>query len=285
MSEVNINNYRQIKSLDILQEVLDYNTVQDFEPDIRMVDATTLWVEESYQRSPTKKSLRLVKKIISDWKWTSFKSPIVTEVDGFLCVLDGQHTAIAAATHPHIKLIPVFVVETTDVIERAKSFIELNTNNTKITDIQLFKARLEAGEDLAVSVNMALVRAGVKLGYAVDTKERVVSAIGSLESICKNYGTRQLRMVLDVCVAAKLEPINKHYMDAVSKMLYDPKYKKDYDLQAISLVIRDYPYAQLCADIEFRSKQENRKRHDLAYELISARYISKFGEPDAKPAT
>lgn len=276
------SNYRKIEALLVDAKTLNYNTVQEFKPDIRIIEPSTLFVDDKYQRNVSRKSLQLIRKIISEWSWTAFKPPIVTEYeDGCLYVIDGQHTSIAAATHPHIDTIPVFVVKTMELKERAEAFIRHNVDRTKVTDIQLFKARLEAGDDAAISIDMALRRAKVTLLASANLrnggegKVGECSCIKTLEEIFNKRGMMRLRQILDVCVAAKLAPINAHYVVALDGLLLGND-RDQYDMDAMALTIRDYPYAQLSADIEYQSKTTGKTKKSIAIDLIRKAYKSKF---------
>ncbi len=64
-----------------------------------MVKPSTLLVDERYQRGLSERSIKLIRKIVSEWDWRAFKPPVVVDVGAGLEVIDGQHTAIGAATH------------------------------------------------------------------------------------------------------------------------------------------------------------------------------------------
>jgi hypothetical protein len=276
-----VSSFRRIIPLKIDQSILDFNTVQNFVPELRIVDPAVLYVDDRYQRKPTIASIKLVKKIIKNWSWESFKPPIVTEYDGLLYVIDGQHTAIAAVTHPEVYKIPVFIVNVEDVKAAAKAFIEHNTNRTTVNPIQLFKARLEAGEDDAISINMALQRSGVRLVSSIlDQQEGVTTALGALNDVYEKYGVKCLRMVLDVCVASRLAPIQAYYIKALASLMFAPDYRDKFDYQGLALTIRDYPFHELVGDIESSSRRDKIKKDVLAIKLIRAKYISTFGNPD-----
>lgn len=78
-------------------------------------------------------------------------------------MIDGQHTAIAAASHPDIALIPVMVVEAVDQAERAGAFIGHNRDRLNITPMQMHYAAVAAGDEDALTVEQVCARAGVKI--------------------------------------------------------------------------------------------------------------------------
>lgn len=270
---------RQIQPLLIPQDALEYNTVQNFKPEVILVNPSSLYVDENYQRELTRKSTLLITKIIREWSWNAFKPPIVVKMDDdSLHIIDGQHTAIAAATHPDIKEIPVFVVKNLESEERADSFVRHNIDRTAVNPVQLFKARLEAGEDLATSVNMALQRSGVKLVHTANFTRGIgeCSAVASLDAICDRNGTLALRRILDICVAAELRPIQSYYLHALESILFKSKNKEEFDVDGLSLVIKEYPYDKLCSDIELVSRQKGIPKKSACVDLIRQQYEQRF---------
>ena len=79
-------------------------------PRFSEVDPALLLVEESYQRGLSNRSIKMIRRIVAGWSWTKFKPPVVTVTPAGLVVIDGQHTAIAAACHPQIRKLPVMVI-------------------------------------------------------------------------------------------------------------------------------------------------------------------------------
>jgi hypothetical protein len=116
------------------------------------VDPATLLVDEGYQRDSSERSLKLVRKIVSGWDWAQFKAPVAVLTDAGLELIDGQHTAIAAATHPKVEKIPVMIVEVPKREERAEAFIGQNTNKVAVTVPQLHVAAVAAGHKNALAV-------------------------------------------------------------------------------------------------------------------------------------
>jgi hypothetical protein len=114
---------------------LKANAVVAARPRFAEVDPSTLLVDESYQREISDRGQKLIRSIVEGWDWTKFKPPVVVETPEGLQVIDGQHTAIAAATHNQIAKsatvadlrltkrigkIPVMVVSADSVEARAK---------------------------------------------------------------------------------------------------------------------------------------------------------------------
>ncbi len=135
----------------------------DWLPEVRQVDPVTLFVDEKYQRGLSDRSMRLIRKIVSQWSWLAFKPPIVVDVEGKLHVIDGQHTAIGAVTHGGIGTMPVLVVRAKAVGERASAFVRHNRDRIQVTATQLHAALVAAGDEDALDVAAICERAGIRL--------------------------------------------------------------------------------------------------------------------------
>lgn len=137
------------------------------EPKFERANPADLLVDEGYQRNLSERSVKLIRKIVSHWDWRTFMPPVVVRTKLGMHVIDGQHTAIAAATHPKIKDIPVMVVKADEVADRARAFLGRNRD------------RIKPGDTLAVGTVAALFGIEIKTswgqGYFLDaeTKRRV----------------------------------------------------------------------------------------------------------------
>ena len=114
------------------------------EPKFERVDPASLMVDETYQRNLSERSVRLIRKIVARWDWRTFMPPVVVKTKDGLHVIDGQHTAIAAASHPAIKQIWVQVVRADDVEDRARAFLGRNRDRITVTPTQLHVAAVAA---------------------------------------------------------------------------------------------------------------------------------------------
>jgi hypothetical protein len=182
------------------------------------VDPATLLVEERYQRDLSDKSIRLIKQIVSEWDWRRFKPPVVAFADEGLQIIDGQHTAIAAASHPDIKTIPVMVVEAPELETRALAFIGHNRDRLQVTAMQLHHASVAAGDKLALRVEEVCARAGVKLvraaGGGHHWRVGETQAINAVRKLVEAHGDVKGRLILAALVAAELAPIAAHEVRA-----------------------------------------------------------------------
>ena len=132
-------------------------------PEFTWVRPTTLLVDETYQRGISSRSIKLIGRIVANWDWARFKPPVVAVTAGGLEVIDGQHTAIAAASHGGIAEIPVMIVGAPDMADRARSFIGHNLDRVAITPAQLHAANIAGANPDALVVERVCRAAGVNL--------------------------------------------------------------------------------------------------------------------------
>jgi hypothetical protein len=189
-------------------------------------DPKTLLVEAEYQRDLSSRSIKLIRRIAEHFDWLHVKPPVCARSNGKLCVIDGQHTAITAASRGLPK-IPVMIVEAREVERRAKAFVAHNTDRLNVTPVQLFVSRLAAGDKEALAAQRVAKGAGVRicryqpgngLWQVGDTM-----AVSGIERLATRYGEERATKVLKTLVAAKRAPVAIHEILAVAAILYDPK--------------------------------------------------------------
>jgi hypothetical protein len=202
--------------------------VDDALPEFRLVDPASLMVDDAYQRNLSERGVSLIRRIVAEWDWRAFKPPVVVEVDGALHVLDGQHTAIAAASHPGIASIPVMVVAAGSHEDRASAFVRHNRDRVAVTATQLHHAMVAAGDEDAVTVDRTCERAGVRILKSPPSmgvfQPGDTMAVAALRALVNRRFAVGARKVLDVCVAAKLAPISADALKAVEEILFGQEY-------------------------------------------------------------
>lgn len=181
-------------------------------PKISWIPVDRLVIDEGYQRAIGKRGRQNIVRLIQGWDWNCYKPLSVAPVegrDGFYEVVDGQHSAIAAATHGAIELLPALVLSARSRAEKASAFLGINRDRVTLTAFALFRARLASGEPVAVEVGDALDQAGVVLVESLqavspgDTTTVRTAAVGTLSTLVRRGGGALLARLLAVAVAGR----------------------------------------------------------------------------------
>jgi hypothetical protein len=190
-------------------------------PELRWVNPTALFVDGTYQRSLAKRSKALIKKLVLNFAWRKMKPPIVVETEGTLHCVDGQHTAIAAATLG-LSEIPVFVVQAETLHDRADSFVAHNRDRLTMTPMDIFKGKIAANDPDALDVVNVCHRAGVEIKI-INTQVKVsigqTMAVSTIQGLVKRQGVIKARMILEALVAGHRAPISAAEIDAVEAVI------------------------------------------------------------------
>lgn len=213
---------------------LEIQVIPTGKPAFEWVDPATLFVDPAYQRNIGERGHRQIRRIVAAFDWRKFKPPIcaITEVEGraILKVVDGQHTAIAAASHPHISEIPVMLVEAPDQISQAQAFVGQNTERLGITALQLHQAKLAAADQEAQTLELVCARAGVSVlkhpNSGGESKPRETTAIATIHTLIDRHGPITARKVLEVLANAEMGQITSPQIKAVELLLTDPEYSE-----------------------------------------------------------
>ncbi|WP_312595710.1 DUF6551 family protein [Brevundimonas sp.] len=216
---------------------VDVASAEAAKPEFEWVDPGVLLVDDGYQRNLSERSVKLVRKICGSWDWRRFKPPVCARTDRGLEVIDGQHTAIAACSHPGVTEIPVMVVVAASRSDRAQSFIGHNRDRLNITPMQMHFAAAAAGDEDAQDIDRVCERAGVKLlkstpgnGAWKPGETVAVKAIGAL---INRRGVVRAREVLEVLIKGQATPISTVQIRAVECLLHDDEYREDIDADGI----------------------------------------------------
>lgn len=210
-------------------------------PALRLVPPTSLSVNEAYQRGLSDRSVKLIRKIVSEWSWTAFKPPVVVEVDDRLEVIDGQHTAIGAVTHGGIELLPVLIVQAESDETRANAFVRHNRDRIQVTATQLHNALVAAGDEDALTVAQVCARAGIVILKNPPPMSKFrpgeTMAISTIKTLVNRRHAAGARKVLDVCRATNAAPVTAHMIKAIELLMFSKEYEGEIDGERIALVI------------------------------------------------
>ncbi|WP_320194980.1 hypothetical protein RMR10_012005 [Agrobacterium rosae] len=213
---------------------LDMASPENGEPICERVRPTDLYVDPAYQRNIGSRGLTQIRKIIEAWDWNKFKPPICAYAEHdnktVLKVLDGQHTAIAAASHPEIVFIPVMIVEAGATSSQAAAFVGQNTERLGVTALQLHQSALVARDLDALTIDYVCKQAGVVIlrhpgaGGAARPGETV--SITAITELIKKRGNEPSRDILQLLVKARFAPILKPQIKAVELLMSDDEYRE-----------------------------------------------------------
>lgn len=211
---------------------LDIAPPETGEPICERVDPRTLFVDPTYQREIGERGLRQIRRVVEAFDWKKFKPPICAyaEHDGrtVLKVIDGQHTAIACASHPNVDMIPVMIVEASATADQADAFVGQNTARLGVTALQLHRAAVTAKDPDALTVEQVCQRAGIVVLNNPPSrgvyKPKETVAIGSIKRLVDKRGAMKARMVLEILANACVAPVKEIHIQAVELLMTGAEY-------------------------------------------------------------
>lgn len=233
---------RPIAPLD-LEGISPRDLVDEDDPVFDIVDPRELLVDESYQRGLSPKSIALIRRIVANWSWSKFKVPNCVRVGDQLHVVDGQHSCIAAASHPGIQAIPVLISTMPEVADRAGAFLSHATNRLQATAVQIHRAALTAGDEEAVALDAVCRAAGVELlpfppsGTYPYEPRQTVAVVGIRRLIAKR-GAERATEILSALAAADLAPISGDHIRLGEMLLCDEPYAEAFDAERLTAALR-----------------------------------------------
>lgn len=207
-------------------------------PIFEWVEPATLLVDEGYQRDSSERSLKLVRKIVAGWDWAKFKAPCAVMTDAGLELIDGQHTAIAAATHPDVEKIPVMIVDVDQRAERAAAFIGHNKDRVAVTAAQLHVAAIAAGDEEALAIEAVCREAGIRTLRAPtkDPKPGETMAISAIGALVRGRGQEGAVRVLKIARDSGICPLTQIEIKATDLLVYGDEYSDISDAALIATI-------------------------------------------------
>lgn len=219
---------RRVMAIENLLEGDSPNKVESTPPQTLWMRPEELWIDGSYQRHLSRESLRLIIKIITSWSWEKFKPPVVTrDSEGRYFIIDGQHTSIAAASHPDIDKIPVMFIPIDSVEDAALAFIAHNRDRVLVTPYARFKARLRAKDATAMGVERITKQAGINVspwfgssgsGEAIAPNQTM--ATGELEKRYLQLGETKFSELCERLAQCAFKPLRREHIVAFAELMY-----------------------------------------------------------------
>lgn len=216
---------RPVRALDLPSSIRP-NVIASAPPQIRMVAPTSLRIEATYQRDLSGPSIALIRKVVQGWDWRKFKPPICAETREGLFVIDGQHTAIAAASHPAIQTIPVLVVQAEQLTSRADAFVAHNRDRLAMSPFQLFHAEAAAGSAEANAILHIAAKAGafIPRNRPMKRSEKVgqIVPVAEVRRCFRTAGPETLARILRIAVLAKQKPLVQTVLRGIWMICREP---------------------------------------------------------------
>jgi hypothetical protein len=220
-------------------------------PSLEWLAVTQLQVDPTYQRAcDGPKSRALIAKMIKRWEWALCQPLVVTRrLDGSLFVIDGQHRWNGAKARGDIPHLPCVVIPAIAAEEEARTFVSLNTDRQKLTQVEVFAGMLAASDPHALATIRLMDETGWKLARHNNSVVFKAGEIG-----CAPMLARQVRLMGEAPVRNALTALREAYPDT-------PVTTPSRLLTALMLIFRD----------------ENLRRGFDADDLIEA--LGGFDEP------
>lgn len=153
---------------------------RDF-PEIGYVRIDRLRIDDAYQRPIVRgHGWRHIEKIAEKFDWNLFVPIVVARLpDNLFALIDGQHRAHAAYLAGFDE-VPCIIRDMASK-EQAAAFVAINSNVTRMSGFNVYKAALAAGEEWAVEADRVVAAAGCQLmrgnRSAAQKKAREVYAV------------------------------------------------------------------------------------------------------------
>lgn len=210
-------------------------------PEVTWIDPSDLLVDESYQRGIGEKGVRLIRKIVEHFDWRKFKPPTAVWTDDGLEVLDGQHSAIAAASHPGVGTIPVVIVEASDVKDRASAFIGINRDRLNVTMMQIHAAGIVSGDQAAMQIEAVCQSAGVRILKTSPSngeyQPRDTVAVRAIGELIRRRGPVVASDIMKAVAGADLAPVTAAAIKAADFLTHDKEHAETFDPRELTKAI------------------------------------------------
>lgn len=161
-----------------------------------LVEISRLRIDETYQREISGTSARNIRRIAKTFDWRRFTPVIAVSLgDETYAIIDGQHRTTAARTR-EIERVPAYIIDAT-VAEAAAAFAAINTDITRMSALDIYRAKLAAGDRDARELEDVCAAAEVKL----TTRQKSYTAgetpaVSVLQRALKRYGGELLTLIL-----------------------------------------------------------------------------------------
>ena len=126
------------------------------------IPKSDLNIDHEYQRNRVLN--QKVCEFARDWQWSKCGCLLVAQRDDqSYWVFDGQHRKLAADKRSDIKTLPCLVFEMSTIYQEARSFVGVNTLQSKMGLFDKFKAELYYKDPRAIAVNSQVQANGYEI--------------------------------------------------------------------------------------------------------------------------
>lgn len=179
------------------------------EPELKWLDIDDLTIEKKYQRgTQSKRSQNNIANIIISFDWSKFGVIVVAKLDGgrLYSIIDGQHRVEAVLQIESIDKVPCCIVESSKLVDQAKTFVGINKNRVALHSLHQFHADVAAGDLLCMGVKKMCDRINITIPKTPPqgggTKPREIQATGALKALYKKFGPVHLSNALKIVAEA-----------------------------------------------------------------------------------
>lgn len=163
-----------------------------------------LCIDERYQRSVLRVGYKNIQGIARRFDWRKFTPVIVARWEGRYYVVDGQHRTYGALLRG-LSEVPCMVFDAPPSVA-AEAFAAINESVTRIHKLQVFGARVAAGDPEAVAINSACREVGVEIKHypvaLMKMKPNQTQALRALLAGHERLGRQGLQLALRMLMTA-----------------------------------------------------------------------------------
>ncbi len=247
-------------------------------PRLFWIAIASLRVDSRYQRKIIgRASEKSVLTIASEFSWSKFAPVVVAECEdeeGIYAVIDGQHRTTAAALRG-IRDVPCLILKA-GLADQANAFAAINGTVTAISTMQLYAARVAAGDPASVALRDVCAEAGVTVcRYQVPASMMKVGetlAAAKLAQQLARYGHDTLVAALR-CITrtgdGNVGMVRAPVVEALCAVLDgEPDWASDVD--ALIAAMQSFDFHQAYSDARLKASQERVGVQVPLVEIISA---------------
>jgi len=185
--------------------------LQDEPGKLCQVHKSRIQFDADYQRHINDAKIRAIAR---DWSWLALGVIIIADRGGILYAIDGMHRVSAAKLRSDIDDLPCIVFASSGKQEEAQAFIRANTNRKAVTTAQSHRAKVVAGDEVAVFVQSLIDSAGLRINAAGATAGGI-KCMGVMHRLAKTKRDALLRAWPLICEVSEGHPVNERILDGL----------------------------------------------------------------------